>query len=171
MFEQPTIDDFLALIDWHIAKALKAAHQEVNRVRAEFNKGGAFNSGRRIIFSIEAAKKEFDAGIDAVLGELKRTIRKTKLNPKDLRDRAAERLMKFANDAKSAAQVGDVTMGVDVFGQLRAFDQHLQFALRQFDIGFFEPVEPEVPPMANAITIGTMTGSVIQQESPGDLNG
>jgi hypothetical protein len=39
--------------------------------------------------------------------------------------------------------------------------------MRQFDVGFFEPLEPEVPRVHNAINIGAMTGSTIQQGSPG----
>jgi hypothetical protein len=50
---------------------------------------------------------------------------------------------------------------------LRAFDEHLTFKLRQFDVRFFDPPEPEVPQVSNAINIGTMTGSAIQQGSPG----
>jgi hypothetical protein len=40
--------------------------------------------------------------------------------------------------------------------------------LRQFDVGFRDPAEPEVPPLpSNSIIIGNMTGSAIQQGSPG----
>jgi hypothetical protein len=51
--------------------------------------------------------------------------------------------------------------------QFAAFDQHLRFALRQFDVGFLDPAEPEVPPVGNSITVGTMIGSSIAQASPG----
>ena len=48
-----------------------------------------------------------------------------------------------------------------------SFDNHLSFALRQFDVGFTDPSEPEVPQMTNnSITVGNMTGN-IQQGSPG----
>jgi hypothetical protein len=164
MFAEPTINDFVELIDWHIANALKSADRAVNGVRGEFSKAGVFQSGRRIIFSIEAARKEFETGVEAVLGELKRTIRKNKLDPKDLRQHAGERLLKFANDAKAAAKVGG---GLGDVSSLAAFDEHLKFALRQVDVGFRDPAEPETPPMTNAINIGTMTGSVIHQASPG----
>ena len=166
MFDEPTIDDFLALIDWHIAKALKSAHQAVDRVTAEFSKAGAFHSSGRIRHSIEAVRTAFDGGVEAVLGELKRTIQKNKLNPKELRQHAEQRLSKFANDAKDVARI-DGSMGLDLRPRLAEFDQHLEFALRQFDVGFFDRPEPENPPIANAITIETMTGSVIQQGSPG----
>ena len=75
MFAEPTLADFLELIDWHIGQALKSLHRGVNRVRSEFSAAQAFHSSRRIIFSVEAARKEFDAGVEAVLGELMRTIR------------------------------------------------------------------------------------------------
>lgn len=38
--------------------------------------------------------------------------------------------------------------------------------LRQFDVGFHDPAEPEVPQVSNSINIGNMTGSTIQQGSP-----
>jgi len=53
--------------------------------------------------------------------------------------------------------------------QLKKFDTDLRFAIRQFDVGFFDPPEPERPATMtdNSITIGTMTESAIQQSSPG----
>jgi hypothetical protein len=112
------------------------------------------------------ATAAFEAGVAAVLGELKRTIHNTELNRKDLRKHAEERLLKFAVNAKGVAQVGNVEQHKIEY-LFDACNQYLQFALRQFDVGFFDPSEPETPPIANAITIGTMTGSVIQQGSPG----
>jgi hypothetical protein len=113
------------------------------------------------LFSIKAIRTEFDSGVEAVLGELKRTIRGTKLNPQELRQQTEQRLSTFASAAKSVIQAGDFQQ------KLAAFDQYLQFALRQFDVGFFDPSEPEIPSVANnSINIGTMTGSAIQQGSP-----
>jgi hypothetical protein len=56
------------------------------------------------MFSVEVARKEFDACIDAVLGELKRVIRITDFDRKDLRDLAVQRLMQFASAAKLISQ-------------------------------------------------------------------
>lgn len=77
--------------------------------------------------------------------------------------------MNFANAAKAATGATNAgSMGLDVSKHLATFDNHLQFAIRQFDVGFFNPAEPEVPPVAgNSITIGNMMGSTIQQGSPG----
>jgi hypothetical protein len=156
------------LIESHIDKALKAAVEAVNRVRSQFNGAGRFHSGGRIIHSIETAKREFEAGVDAVLVELERTIHKTQLNPKDLRQQTEQNLLAFAEQAKGAAQVSDAGgFDFNVTERLAAFDRYVAFALKQFDVGLFNRPEPETPPMANAINIGTMTGSVIQQSSPG----
>jgi hypothetical protein len=164
MFAEPTINDFLELIDWHIARATDCMLRAVNQVAGEFT--GAFHGSRRVLCSIEAALTEFEAGVDATLGELKRVITKTaRLDPHELRQAAAQRLENFAVAAKDAARVDRYR--TEFQGQLAAFDQYLRFALRQFDVGFLDPSEPEVPPVANSINIGTMTGSVIQQGSPG----
>jgi hypothetical protein len=69
VFGEPTVNDFLARIDWHISKSLDRAGRAVARVRADAAKNGAFQSGRRVILSIDAVRAEFEAGIEATLGE------------------------------------------------------------------------------------------------------
>jgi hypothetical protein len=161
MFAEPTIDDFLQLIDWHIAKALDRADRSVNRVMSEASGRGTLYSGGTIILTIEAVRTEFEAGIDAA----PRVISKTNFDPRELRQHTAQRLTQFATDAKAGARK---VLGVDVHEQYAAFDQYLRFALRQFDVGFLDPSEPEVPAVANnSINIGTMSGGAIQQGSPG----
>jgi hypothetical protein len=80
--------------------------------------------------------------------------------------------MEFASAAKLISQAGQfrsVSAGVSKYidEHFAAFDQYLTFAVRQFDIGFFDPQEPEVPQVSNSITIGSMAGGAIQQGSPG----
>ena len=171
MFAEPTVGDFVARIDWHINKALDRAGRAVGMVRGTAAKNGMFGSGNRVISSIDAARAELEVGIDATLGELNRTIRHTNLDGELLRNQAGERLVKFAADIKDAAQLGDMpnSLGVRKYvdEQFAAFDKHLEFALRQFDVGFHDAPEPELPPMTdNSITVGNMTGN-IQQNSPG----
>jgi hypothetical protein len=168
VYAEPTIDDFLELIDWHISKALDRAGQAVSRVRGEASAHGRLNSGMAVIFSIEAVRKEFDSGVEAVLGGLKRVARKTKLDREDLRQNAFKRLENFVTAAKVVAQTPEASSFPSQLDErLAAFDQHLRFAKRQFDVGFLEPAEPEAPPVTNAINIGSMTNSAIQQGSPG----
>jgi hypothetical protein len=170
MFAKPTIDDFLALIDWHIGKADDRAKRAVNDVRRQAAAKGALNSGRAVMLSFEAVRTEFDSGIETVLGELKRVMRITTLDRDQLRQHAVQRLMNFAIAAKIIAQTPEAaSLGLQKYvdQQLAAFDQHLRFAVRQFEVGFHEPAEPEVPNVDNSIKIGIMTGSAIQQGSPG----
>jgi hypothetical protein len=109
MFAQPTINDFLALIDWHIAKAIDRAGRAVGNARGQFAAHGALSSSRLVLFTWEAARKEFDSGVEAVLGELSRTIRTTKLDRNELRQHAVQRLMNFAIAAKAAARTPETS--------------------------------------------------------------
>jgi hypothetical protein len=170
VFAEPTINDFLARIDWHTAKALDRAKRALSDVRAQAAVHRAINSSRAVINSFEAVRKEFDSGVEAVLGELKRVIRTTTLDQNDLRQLTAKRLSTFAAAAKAIAQTPEASgmgMGQYLDQQFAALDQDLQFSIRQFDVGFFDAPEPEIPPVGNSITIGSMTGSTIQQGSPG----
>ena len=92
MSAEPTTNDFLELIDWHIAKAQDRAARAVNEVRGKAAAAGRFQSSATAIHSIERARTEFDVGVDAVLGELKRVAQSTKLNRDDLRQLAVQRL-------------------------------------------------------------------------------
>jgi hypothetical protein len=50
----------------HIGRAIKRAHEAVNQVRAQVTKKGLFQSGARLIQSIEAARNKFGAGIQTL---------------------------------------------------------------------------------------------------------
>src|SRR5262249_43309511 len=114
-------------------------------------------------------RKEFDAGIETALGELKRAVRKTSLDRDELRQATTKCLMNFATVIKAATESNSyrALAGDAIDRYLPEFDQHLMFKLRQFDVGFFDPPEPEIPHLSNSINIGSMTGSAIQQGSPG----
>jgi len=171
MFAEPTINDFLALIDWHISRALDRAGRAVGAQRSAAAGRGTLNSSVAIRLTIEAMRKEFDSGVDAVFGELKRVIRMpSKLDPGELRQHAVQRLTNFAIAARALTDFGNLHFGMGdyVKKQFADMDAHIQFMARQFDVGFFNPAEPEVPTVPNnSIHIGTMTGSTIQQGSPG----
>ena len=169
MSAEPTTNDFLELIDWHIAKARDRAARAVNEVRGKATHAGAFHSGGTAMHSIERARTEFDVGVDAVLGELKRVTQSTKLNRDDLLQLAVQRLEQFAIAAKAisqAEQFRSMGIGQQIDEQLAGFDRHLQFVVRQFDVGLRVPAEPEVPTVPNSIIVGTMIGSSIAQASP-----
>jgi hypothetical protein len=166
VFANPTIKDFVARIDWHLSKALDKAKRDVSRVRSEMTGRGMLSSSVAVRLSVEAAQAVFEAGVDEALGELRRMIRETVLDDHEMRTIVEQRLRRFLAEAKEAAQVGDFR-SFDPREMLAKFDQHLDFHLRQFDVGFHVPEEPEIPPMSgNSITVGNMTGN-IQQNSPG----
>src|SRR5262249_37715025 len=169
VFTEPTINDFVDNIRWHLAKALDRARGEVVRIKSEHASRGILQSSMTIMRIFAEVRKEFDAGIETALGELKRAMRKTQLDGRELREVTVQCLENFAIQAKAVtgpepfrSLVGEV-----IDQNLRAFDQHLKFILRQFDVGFFDPNEPEVPQVSNAINVGSMVGSAIQQSSPG----
>ena len=60
MFAKPTLDDFLNRIDWHIDKAL----DRVGKAVADAAQHNALYGSRRTTLSIDAARTEFEAGIE-----------------------------------------------------------------------------------------------------------
>lgn len=72
MFRDPTINDFLDNVRWHLGRAAEKASREVNSVRAQLGAMGALQSGRAIIMIFDAVQKEFEEGIQKAFGELKR---------------------------------------------------------------------------------------------------
>jgi len=169
MFAEPTINDFLDNVRWHLAKAADRAGRAVASTMGLLASKGGLNSGRAIIMIFDAVRTEFDAAIETVFGELKRTINRTHLNRGDLRQAAVSCLENFAIEMKALTNADQyrslAAQAVDE--RLTAIDRHLAFAIRQFDTGFIDPNEPERPNVNNSINIGTMTGSAIQHGSPG----
>ena len=168
MFAEPTMNDFLDNIRWHLQKAADRGRQAAAEVLAQLAKAGALQSGRAVLMTFAAVRKEYDAGVDSALGELKRCARITKLDPRDLRQATVQCLENFALEMKSITRSDQYHSLVPkvIAEKLGEFDQHLRFSLRQFDVGFLNPTEPEVPGISNnSINIGSMHGSAIQQGS------
>ena len=167
MFREPTLNDFLDNLRWHLNKASRNAVHAVNACRAQLASSGRLQSSAEIIMVFDAVRNEFDAGIETAFGELKRTIKRTTLDRIDLRDATVSCLENFRLEMEALTRADQyrslAAQAVDE--RLMAFDQHLAFAIRQFDTGFFDPDEPERPNVSNSINIGTMTGSAIQQGS------
>jgi hypothetical protein len=86
-----------------------------------------------------------------------------------LRQATIQCLQNFALEMKALTKADQYrSLAADAVDQkLREFDEHLNFVIRQFDTGFIDPHEPERPHVNNSINIGSMTGSAIQQGSPG----
>ncbi len=145
MFTEPTINDFLDCIRPQLDRAIERAHKAVAQVEAQAAKAGSLQSGRTIILIFDEVKKEFDSGILTALGELKRAVNRTKLDRRELRQHTYQCLMNFAIAAKAVTKSDKLkTWGPApvIDEKLSMFNRDLQLALKQFDTGFLDPLEP-----------------------------
>ena len=107
-------------------------------------------------------------GIDVGLGECKRAMRITPIDHNSLRTATEERLTSFVETLKQPLLPNDGSLMGDfrqsVLTLLPKLDEHLQFAMRQFDVGLLDPAEPKEPlTMNNSVSIGVMSGGMVQQ--------
>ena len=170
MYQEPTINDYLNNLRWHLAKPADRARAAIAQRKAEAAARGTLNSGSTYQLIATDVRKEFESGIQIALGELKRAAKITKLDRNTLRQLTVQTLETFANQMKGLLNTDNADLNrilVNVItGDRKTFDQHLSVIIRQFDVGFFQPAEPEVPQIHNAINVGSMIGSAVQQGSP-----
>jgi len=168
MFREPTINDFLDNVRWHLDRATAKTGGEVVAIRSRLAAKGMLQSSAAIIEIFGVVQKEFEAGTERALGELKRTMVRSRLDHGDLRQATVSCLTNFAIAMKSVTHSDQYRRlaGQAVDERLAAIDTYLTFAIRQFESGFLDPAEPERPNVSNSINVGTMTGSTIQQGSP-----
>jgi hypothetical protein len=167
MTTKPTYDHFKKWLAFHLSKAVETTARETHSVTAMLNANGAYRSGRAILLIFEEINKGLEIGINAALGETKRIARLTDLDAAELRVVTEESLRAFLDQLKNLAKADQMrTWGSPrlVDERLAKLDERLNFALQNFDIGFLDPGEPELPPtMSNNINIGNMSGGAIQQ--------
>ncbi len=167
MPSQPTLDQFRKWITSHLDTAAEKTGKEIHGVISHLNAAGAYRSGRAILVIFEKVDEGLDRGADTALGELKRTRRLFKLDPDKLREVTEVQLREFLSKLKKLSKHEEMRMwGAPriVSERLAKLDERLNFLLENFDVGFIDPAEPEMPPtMGNHITIETMTGGAIQQ--------
>jgi hypothetical protein len=178
MFAKPKIDDFQANLRRHLDEATDRAKRAVRQIKSEHAAHGRLNSGSTIIRTYEAVKNEFDAGVNAALGEVKRAFLKTKLDHGELWRVTEQCLAQFTAEFNKITKTKTNRMRGAAALNLTPFNDDLSFKVRQFKVGKFDPLEPEVPQESevpqglevpqesNAINMGSMAGSTIQQGSP-----
>jgi len=167
MLAKPTIEDFARLLDWHLDKAAAAAEREFKAITTRRNAEGRYRSGGTVTEVFEAVHSEFDKGVHAALGELTRIASKTVLDRHHMRRLTEEGLRRFAERCKGAtrpATLRTFAPAGPIDQRLAKFDTDLEHHLRQFDVGFLEVFEPEVPPIMSASIIAhNVSGVAIQQ--------
>jgi predicted nucleotide-binding protein len=108
-------------------------------------------------------RKEFDAGIRITLEQLQRALTETNLDPSDLRQFTAQRLMQFAIAAKSITEPERMKalrpapgLAQYVDEQLAEFDHTLEFEIRQFNVGLSDVTHlTSAPAMPKEDTAGS----------------
>jgi len=172
MFRDPTINDFIGWQRFHLDKAAEEVRRAVRARQASLAARGLGQSGAMIEGVLDDIHTGFDRGVETALGELKRAVRTTKLDPADLRQMTAQLLGQYTIDVKAAipkhvAEPPFPNLEPYVAKRIASLDELLTFKLHQFDVGFLVPEEPEVPAVTNnnSINVGSMVGA-IQQGSP-----
>jgi ABC-type transporter Mla subunit MlaD len=148
VYTEPTINDFLALIDRPLKEAIERAQHAVETVARSAARTG--QTGNSVSLTFEAVRKEFDAGVQTALSRLRQVATRTNLDQSELRQQTVQRLMNFVIAAKSVtqperlkslSQSPDLAQYVDE--RLAVFDTDLAFQIRQFDVGF-DALEPKI---------------------------
>jgi hypothetical protein len=169
MFAEPTIEDFAKLLDWHLDKAANRAKFEYKAIIRRRSAQGLHQSGGTVIEVFEAVHREFETGLKAALGELKRIASKERLDRDELRGLTEDRLRTFMARCKAAVRPEKILNfgpAGPIEERLTKFDSVLAFHLRQFDVGFLDLPEPETPPIMSAsIIAGNVSGVAIQQHT------
>jgi hypothetical protein len=124
LYSEPTIDDFLDNIRWHLAEAIKRAQASIGRIKSDHAARGILRSGMtyRQIFGV--VTDEFEAGTRAVLGELRRAVRITTLDRQALREVTVQELQDFAIQAKALIEIPTPEMGGNIL-QIAGRSPHL----------------------------------------------
>lgn len=140
---------------------------EIRKFLGKANSQGRSGSGYAIVGVFQKAMSGLDRGLDTALGELKRAINKNEIDAHDLRHVTGELLVEFSERLKNATghqRMVEAGNGRAISQYLPKFQERIEFALRQFDVGNYDPAEPETPlSMTNNVSIGVMSNSVLQQ--------
>lgn len=167
MFENMTIEDYRDWIKFHLDKTVKETEREISLFRMQANSRGMSGTGHSTIATIEKALDALERGLDTTLSQLKRVIKMNKLDPHQLRSVTGQLLEDFSERQKNATgyqRLMECGHSEIVTPLIPSFEHKVRFALRQFDVGLNDPLEPETPlSMTNNVSIGVMSNSILQQ--------
>ena len=149
-FEAPTINDFLDRLRMQTERAIRDFQRSKSQLDAMAAKAGALQSSRRVLVILDAIDEHVEKGVATLLGELRRALRDPDLDPLELRSLIGPRLDELTSGIISAAALERVTQSLQS-GQVRELvatrtdkvRSNVRYWLRQFDIGWDEPVLPE----------------------------
>jgi hypothetical protein len=139
---------------------------ELHRIDNEANAVGGYNSSKRLLLRARQIADKLDKTIDTVLGELERLRSSSALDETELRRIAHDKIRSLVDRFRHLSNF-DKLQARDraiISPHLKAFEKEIDLRLRQYDVGFHNPEEPELPPVTNNnINIGAMNNSAVQQ--------
>jgi hypothetical protein len=149
-FLSPTVNDFLSQLHMQSERLLRDFHDKKNGIDAQSGKIGTAGGSRHILLITDAVERHIEKGVAILLGELRRALEYPELNPQELRDLIGPRLIEFVDSIISASQISTRLSRVQnenfksaVNRRLQTAKSNVTFWLRQFDIGWDDPVVPE----------------------------
>jgi hypothetical protein len=150
-FDRPTVNDFLAQLQVQSDRALRQFQDQKNDIDSEFMKAGATGGSRHAIVIMDAVEEHLEQGVSILLGELRRALGYPELDAEDLRNLIGPRLQEFAARIVSSSGIPrlqdnlrNAKFSGHISERMNEIPNLIGFWLRQFDIGWDTPVEPEI---------------------------
>ena len=164
-------DDYRSWLGFVLERQLETVMKAVNATKGKYAAAGqGMGSSAPQLKLSEVAREGLDTAIDLAFGQLNTVARKASVDRATLRTITEECLRKFLDELLE--KITPKTQGAPGHGdllrkRLPELLPHLDRALHWFDAGLLTVTEPQVPiSMTNAIHVGSMIGSTIQQGSP-----
>jgi len=151
MFEKPTMNDFLAKVHMIQSEAIAQLKLKRETIIADMNRRGRLKSGATITLLMDAVDTAVREGTASILGELRRWVSDTDLDPAELRSYAQSALSSLFDGMQSAmnwARVSQWTRSEatnSIINERTVLLKSSQaFWIRQFDVGLDAPVGAEI---------------------------
>jgi hypothetical protein len=149
-FSSPTINDFLAQIHMQTDRVLRDFAKQKREIGAKCSKAGMISSSNHILLLLDAVDEQVEKGVGLLLGELRRALQYPELDPLQLRDLTGPRLHELATAVitmseveRTARSFGNGQFLEMVAARTKRIIDNVRFWLRQFEIGWSDPIEPE----------------------------
>jgi len=150
-FDSPNVNDFLAQLQVQSDRIASQFAKAKNAINCEVAAAGATGSSRQLLLILDALEEHIERGVALSLGELRRALDYPELDPVELRQLIGPRLDDLATrlidmcrfDAKSSRHLQSPQIQEMIGARILKLLGNIQFWLRQFDIGWDDPVKPE----------------------------
>lgn len=150
VFASPTINDFLDQLKMQTERAVRDFQMRKNEISSTCAKAGITHSSTHILLLLNEVDEHVERGAALLLGELRRALSYPELNAIELRDLIPPRLDELAERIVSVAAFQNLVRSLQSNQMREIIDKRmediktrLRFWLRQFDIGWDQPVAPE----------------------------